>query len=102
MIRLTIIAALFATAAQAQPIEPPARYRHAPNGPVIVNYVPYRDVDHECRARMHAWGNGQIEACTEGPIQILPDPCEYHDTYAKIACHEEAHSAGWPADHPRN
>ena len=42
-----------------------------------------------------------IEACTEGVMMVLPNPClfEHTDEYAKLVCHELGHRNLWPSTH---
>ena len=41
------------------------------------------------------------EACSQGNIVILPNPClaDRTDEYARLVCHEIAHTNLWPASH---
>ena len=87
---------------------PPKAYREPPLCDVKVHYVPRREVGRACRALgLDAYTAAHAYACTKGCFRIEIDPCEYYDyidkrdNHALLACHENAHTNGWPADHPQ-
>lgn len=80
---------------------PPERFR-GPNVVVTV-YTDRTGIEENCGKAQPGF---VIIACTRAtpkgqPVIFLPDPCFIGDTdwYAKIVCHEKAHSLGWTADH---
>lgn len=45
-------------------------------------------------------GVKELIGCTIEKTMIVPNPCAYpSEVYARILCHEAAHSQGWGADH---
>lgn len=41
-----------------------------------------------------------FEACTRNGVIHTDNPCDHPDqSYARLLCHEVAHTKGWPADH---
>ena len=84
---------------------PPMRYQHAPDGPVLTIYLPWRELTVEC-GRLDTIGCERPNAIPGGPtVIILPEPCEWArasgERYSILACHEEAHVNHWPMDHPK-
>lgn len=69
------------------------------------------DVNAACRARgpiadpPRAGVPYTVAGCVQGGLVVLPHPCvmaraDRLDGYARLACHELQHAAGWPGDHP--
>lgn len=81
-----------------QPCErPPVEYQ-GPTPPAIILFADPATVDSVCREAVRLKADPrQILACTnaERRVILMPDPCLYDDSYAKLLCHERAHIAGW-------
>lgn len=79
---------------------PPERF-HRQVAVARVIFVPKNRIAATCHVQAPA-GLGVV-ACSrpEKNLIIMPDPCPAADTdyYARIACHELGHLAGWPTTH---
>jgi hypothetical protein len=79
---------------------PPSQFRGP--GFYAVRTVPTAQIATAC-AGVSTVGErqGVVVGCAKGSVVILPNPCEWSDAYAQLACHEQAHAArGWANDHP--
>lgn len=74
---------------------PPARFQ----GPATVKAI-FGRIDKCGKANIPGRPDVYFESCIRGGVTYLPDPCAYpEETFARLTCHELAHSRGWPADH---
>ncbi len=81
---------------------PPPRF--AGDNASYVHFVVSSRVDETCRAGSPEAPRGVgIRGCYDPTTDaiIMPNPCQFTDTYARLMCHEMAHNNGWPATHPR-
>jgi len=73
---------------------PPEIYRG--DATVTVTFAKPELVQELCGKR----GVKELIGCGEPGLMIVPNPCQYpNEVYARIICHEAAHSQGWGADH---
>lgn len=76
--------------------EPPARFSHVPSRPLLVGFG-QKSIDELCGVPPCGL---VFEGCTDGDRMALPNPFTTDSaTFARIARHELAHHAGWPATH---
>jgi hypothetical protein len=79
---------------------PPPQYRGP--GFYAVRTVPTAQIASACAGASSAGErHGSVVACTKGFVVTLPNPCEWSDPYAQLACHEVSHRNGWANNHPR-
>jgi hypothetical protein len=80
-------------------LEPPARYNHPYNGPVVERVMPVADVRALCMSKGASARGVACSWVSDGACYIvLPnDEQAPVPTYRR---HEIAHCNGWPADHP--
>lgn len=81
---------------------PPMRYRG--DATIVVTYHSPAQVNQDCQKRAPPLPCGYVyQACTLGDHSEMPNPCDQSfkgESYAKLACHEKAHTLDWGADHP--
>jgi hypothetical protein len=76
--------------------EPPKRFAHVPSGEVRIRFG-QANLDAICGVPPCGL---VFEGCTHGNLVVLPDPYKVNnEQFARIARHELAHVAGWPASH---
>ena len=83
-------------------IEPPARYNHPYDGPVVEYVMPLAEVRALC---MSKGGSGYGAACawTEDGTCYRILPSDYGNAaLAVYRRHETAHCNGWAANHPQD
>lgn len=82
---------------------PPARYNHAPRGPMVVREYPRHKVGEICgmltkvRADGCAMPNWRGKCIVYMPPRSSLSPARW----AALLRHERGHCNGWPAHHPR-
>lgn len=95
-----------AWAVAGENLDPPIRYDHHPNMPVVINRAANPDI--LCKRWTRRYGlvypkRHRFKACAgvipkpTRCLMILPDG----DVPFEIIRHEYAHCNGWPANHPR-
>lgn len=75
---------------------PPERFRG--DNTAVVTFAKPQLVQELCGRR----GVPELIGCAEllPPSMIVPNPCVFpEEVYARIACHEKAHSLGWTYKH---
>jgi hypothetical protein len=83
-------------------IEPPVRYNHAYDGPVVERVVPLSEVRKLCMS-MGTSPHGVACAWTEDGTCYRILPSDYgNEALAVYRRHETAHCNGWAANHPRD
>lgn len=76
---------------------PPSRF----DRPHVMRVV-YGRVDECGKPNMPGYPNAFFASCIRhNGVIYLPDPCAYgaREQFARLACHEAAHTSGWPAEH---
>jgi hypothetical protein len=76
--------------------EPPLRFSHAPDHPLIIGFG-QENIDALCGRPPCG---KKFLGCTRGDQMALPDPFTTDSmTFGRIVRHELAHVNGWPASH---
>lgn len=104
------IGLFLAHAADAAVILPPAEYDHPFAGRLIVETIPFFDVQSACGRVEGFYGSGRVDACSRlfadnlNPgnmaCHIIYPRAVDEDTMVALIRHETGHCNGWAYDHP--
>jgi hypothetical protein len=82
-------------------LQPPARYNHSYDGPVVEYLMPLAEVRELCMSR-GASARGVACAWVDDGTCYLAIPSDGHAPVSVYRRHETAHCNGWAANHPQD